>query len=184
MEQPANRYLPGLFQAFGCIIKAYFLVLSTMTETLKKQYALLQRARGVMLNFIETEVGDDWNRPITAYASKNIRSLMEHTASCYFVWLAYFCMRQPYGSIKDEGFSTFEELLGLYRKVDETVAAFLQNFDGKMEIPITAPHWDDEILTFTPLQLFTHVITHEFHHKGQIVMMSRMLGYVPPDTDI
>jgi uncharacterized damage-inducible protein DinB len=39
-------------------------------------------------------------------------------------------------------------------------------------------------LTLTPLQLFTHVITHEFHHKGQILTMSRTLGYIPVDTDV
>lgn len=155
-----------------------------MTETLKKQYALLQRPRGILFNFIETEVGGDWNTPVAAYENKNIQSLMEHTASCYFAWLAYFCMRQPYGSIKDKDFGTFDDLRMLYKKVDETVATFLQSFDGKMETPITALHWDEEVLTFTPLQLFTHVITHEFHHKGQIVMMSRILGYVPPETDI
>jgi uncharacterized damage-inducible protein DinB len=38
--------------------------------------------------------------------------------------------------------------------------------------------------TATPLQLFTHVITHEFHHKGQILSRCRQLGYVPVDTDI
>jgi len=155
-----------------------------MIETLKKQYALVQGARSILLNFIKKEVGAGIDTPIGAYENKTIRNLMEHTNSCYFVWLAYFCLRQPYGSIKDRGSATFEELRQLYNKADETVATFLQNFDGKMEIPITAPHWDDEILTVTPLRLFTHVITHEFHHKGQIVMMCRMLGYVPPDTDI
>jgi uncharacterized damage-inducible protein DinB len=33
-------------------------------------------------------------------------------------------------------------------------------------------------------QIFTHVITHEFHHKGQILSLSRHLGYTPVDTDI
>ncbi|WP_295795292.1 DinB family protein [Mucilaginibacter sp.] len=155
-----------------------------MIETLKKQYALVQESRSILLNFVETQVDADIDTPVTAYTNKTIRGLMEHTTSCYFVWLAYFCLRQPYGSIKDKGSATFKELRQLYQKADETVATFLQNFDGKMEIPITAQHWDDEILTFTPLRLFTHVVTHEFHHKGQIVMICRMLGFVPPDTDI
>ncbi len=40
------------------------------------------------------------------------------------------------------------------------------------------------ILMVNPLQLFTHVITHEFHHKGQIMSLSRHLGYTPVDADI
>ncbi|MNL32837.1 DinB family protein [compost metagenome] len=35
-----------------------------------------------------------------------------------------------------------------------------------------------------PLKLFTHVTTHEYHHKGQILSLSRHLGYTPVDTDI
>ncbi|MCB0640529.1 MAG: ATP-binding cassette domain-containing protein, partial [Phaeodactylibacter sp.] len=34
------------------------------------------------------------------------------------------------------------------------------------------------------LKLFTHVITHEFHHKGQVLSFSRHLGYTPVDTDV
>ena len=155
-----------------------------MIDILKKQYALLQRPRAIMLNFVETEVGNDWNTPVTIYDNKTIHGLLEHTASCYFCWLAYFCLGEPYGSIKDEGFLTFDDLRKLYKKVDETVAAFFDHFEDKLEVPVTRMHWDEEVLTFTLLQLFTHVITHEFHHKGQIVMMCRMLGYVPPETDI
>ncbi|RZK68975.1 MAG: hypothetical protein EOO92_22520, partial [Pedobacter sp.] len=36
----------------------------------------------------------------------------------------------------------------------------------------------------TVTSLFTHVITHEFHHKGQIMSMMRLIGYIPPDADI
>ena len=39
-------------------------------------------------------------------------------------------------------------------------------------------------LRYTTDTLFTHVITHEFHHKGQLLTLSRILGYVPPDEDI
>ncbi|MNY69859.1 DinB family protein [compost metagenome] len=35
-----------------------------------------------------------------------------------------------------------------------------------------------------PFKVFTHVITHEYHHKGQILSLSRHLGYTPVDTDI
>ncbi|SIQ72385.1 DinB family protein [Priestia flexa] len=36
----------------------------------------------------------------------------------------------------------------------------------------------------TPRQLLIHSITHEFHHEGQIVIMLRLLGYTPENTDI
>ncbi|MEP6627343.1 MAG: DinB family protein [Ginsengibacter sp.] len=39
-------------------------------------------------------------------------------------------------------------------------------------------------ITTKSLSLFFHVITHEFHHKGQIATMCCIMGYPPPDTDI
>ena len=34
-----------------------------------------------------------------------------------------------------------------------------------------------------PSLVVLHVLTHEFHHKGQICAAARMLGYEPPDLD-
>jgi uncharacterized damage-inducible protein DinB len=36
----------------------------------------------------------------------------------------------------------------------------------------------------TPALVLHHVLTHAFHHKGQIVAMCRILGYPAPDTDL
>ncbi|MFD1258691.1 DinB family protein [Mucilaginibacter terrae] len=34
------------------------------------------------------------------------------------------------------------------------------------------------------LQIFTHTITNEFHHKGQILIIFRLLGQTPPGSDM
>ena len=36
----------------------------------------------------------------------------------------------------------------------------------------------------SPAFILLHVITHAFHHKGQIVAMLRLLDYPAPDTDM
>lgn len=36
----------------------------------------------------------------------------------------------------------------------------------------------------TPALVLHHVVTHAFHHKGQIVAMCRLLGHPAPDTDL
>ncbi|MEH6996494.1 DinB family protein, partial [Neobacillus drentensis] len=41
-----------------------------------------------------------------------------------------------------------------------------------------------ELLSITPRKLLLHTITHECHHKGQIVAMLRQMGYEPPNTDV
>ena len=36
----------------------------------------------------------------------------------------------------------------------------------------------------TPALMLSHIITHGFHHKGQVVAMCRLMGYPPPETDL
>jgi uncharacterized damage-inducible protein DinB len=43
---------------------------------------------------------------------------------------------------------------------------------------------DGDIAVRTPALIVHHVLTHAFHHKGQIVAMCRELGHPAPDTDL
>ena len=43
---------------------------------------------------------------------------------------------------------------------------------------------DGDIAIRTPALILHHVLTHAFHHKGQIVAMCRALGHPAPDTDL
>ena len=43
---------------------------------------------------------------------------------------------------------------------------------------------DSGIVRKSPRQLLMHTVTHEFHHKGQVVAMLRQLGHAPQNTDI
>jgi len=42
--------------------------------------------------------------------------------------------------------------------------------------------WEGELRS--PAFILRHVITHAFHHKGQVVAILRILGYPAPDTDL
>lgn len=43
---------------------------------------------------------------------------------------------------------------------------------------------DGDTAVSTPALVLHHVLTHAFHHKGQIVAMCRALGHPAPDTDL
>lgn len=49
-----------------------------------------------------------------------------------------------------------------------------------------SPKWKqgNESIMKTVCQLLFHSGTHKYHHKGQIVIMLRMLGYTPNNTDV
>ncbi|HEY4112212.1 DinB family protein [Puia sp.] len=155
-----------------------------MTAYFQKQYALVRSSRGLIFDFTGSAFGDAGiNTPLSAYMNKSIRDLLVHSASCYLHWLAYLALGQPMGSVDESG-RTLDELRRLYERVDDTMAVFLDRFAGEMDVPINGVHDTGWRVTVTPHELFTHVTTHEFHHKGQIVLISRLLGHAPPDTDV
>ena len=52
------------------------------------------------------------------------------------------------------------------------------NSDTELHFP------DGDAAVRTPALVLHHVLTHAFHHKGQIVAMCRALGHPAPDTDL
>ncbi|WP_295674408.1 DinB family protein [uncultured Mucilaginibacter sp.] len=155
-----------------------------MIAALQQQYALVQSSRKVVLSFIDAQLGHDLNTPMPAFNNQPLRYFLVHNADCYFHWLAYFALKQPAKLISNEDFTNVALIRQLYTRADDIVARFLESFKDKMEVPVEGHHNRAGLVSITPLQLFTHVTTHEFHHKGQIMTMCRMLGHVPPDTDV
>lgn len=155
-----------------------------MKDVLEKQYALTRKSREVVFNFIETEVGIDLFSPVSAYGDRTIGDLLEHNAQCYFHWLVYFAFHQEEGSIIDLDFTSLEMIRQQYALVDNIVTDFLEKYNLEMETPIRNTSTRNRQQSACPMDLFTHVLTHEFHHKGQILSMCRMLGHIPPDTDV
>lgn len=137
-----------------------------------------------MLNFIDSEVGTGLNAPVSAFDGKTIRYLLAHTANTYLHWLAYFALKQDVAFTDDILLTSIELIRPLYNKADETMAIFLDKYAERLDEPIAGTLSRNRQVSATPLQLFTHVITHEFHHKGQIMTMCRLLGHIPPDTDV
>lgn len=156
-----------------------------MIEAMRQQYSLVQRPRSILFEFLQDVVGNDGlNRVFPEFGDKSIRGLLEHIAGCYSTWLGFHALRHSRAFFDHEPCTTMYLIRRLFALVDRTMDDFLESFKDKLDAPLTTEHDPGEWITATPLALFTHVITHEFHHKGQIVWMCRLLGYTPKDTDV
>ncbi|HEY8780401.1 MAG TPA: DinB family protein [Mucilaginibacter sp.] len=155
-----------------------------MISILQKQYVLVQSSRETVLNFIDAQVGADLNTPVPAYEGSTIRYLLVHIANTNFQWLERFALKKPVDPLNDQDFTTLNLIRPLFAQADNLMFLFLEHFAGHFETPLNITLSRNRQVIATPLQLFTHVITHEFHHKGQIMTMCRLLGHVPPDTDV
>ena len=117
-----------------------------------------------------------------AFNNSSVRYLLIHVANTYQSWLGNFAMKKDYQFPITENVKSLDEIWKLFEETNKTVEEFLNRFNPDEQINGIAS-FRKIPMSVAALQLFTHVITHEFHHKGQILSMTRQFGFVPVDTD-
>lgn len=152
-----------------------------MSNVFLMQYQTVQKLRSVVFDFLENEVSGDITVPVASYNNQSICGLLRHVAGCYIVWLGYFTAKLPPGPIETP--TALNSIRNLYNDVDDLVYRFLNEYGNRMDDIISGTHDACGSVKASAAQLFTHVYTHEFHHKGQLMNMCRTLGHIPPDTD-
>ena len=110
----------------------------------------------------------------------SVRNLLVHIVNTYQFWIAETALKQNVDYPKYEDVPDINSIIELFNEVD----AFMETFIASIDDRTIAFELNGKKDTATALKLFTHVITHEFHHKGQILSISRHLGYIPVDTDV
>ncbi|UOQ92891.1 DinB family protein [Halobacillus shinanisalinarum] len=154
-------------------------------NVLKSQYDWIRCTREKLFQYCETITAEDYTCELDQFGWGSIRNLHLHVVECYQSWLGNFGLQKSLTLVTPEQVRNVEDMRGIFEKVDRLVYEFLEEFEGQWSLGITGPvPWQEEEEELSPLWLYTHVVTHEFHHKGQIVSMSRQLGYIPEDTDL
>jgi uncharacterized damage-inducible protein DinB len=148
------------------------------------QYDWIQRTRETLFSYCETMSTSDYVKELESFGGDSIRSLHAHTADCYRVWLGNRGLGKPLPKINPESVQNVQEMREVFREIDVLVHEFLNEYKSRWNHTVQVSFSSGGSGEFTSLWLFTHTITHEFHHKGQIVKIGRQLGYIPPETDL
>lgn len=156
-----------------------------MKQLLTSQYEGIKGARHALISYLKTIDEAHLRQPVPSFNNSSILVLLTHNVNTYLSWLRFFDLQAAGDFFKDEDIKTLGDVERIFADVDVTVADFLSRHEVDYECIFTKKHRRTGFMvTTTPLMLYTHVITHEFHHKGQILTMSRLLGYTPADTDV
>jgi len=147
------------------------------------QYNFVRSSREVLLNFCETISENDFVTENSTFGRGSIRNLLVHIGNTYEFWIGKHALQlemnfTPYDNLKHA-----LQAKDFFLTIDALVTRFIEVYSGKYLEDLIFKI-DSRRAAASPLKLFTHVITHEFHHKGQILSLSRHLGYIPIDTDI
>ncbi len=153
-------------------------------ETIKEQYNLVVDARAVVLEYLKTIKPHDIKKPVESFNESSLLSMMLHIANTYLFWLKRFAAKEEFEYFEDTNINNIEGIISAFAEADKVVYAFMDSHKD-INAPIEGEiFWLKKNMTYSVLELFTHVVTHEFHHKGQVMSMSRILGYTPPHADI
>ncbi|MFJ7755907.1 DinB family protein [Peribacillus muralis] len=155
----------------------------------KNEYEWIRQTRGVVLDFCGELDSNDFTRQ-NGFGFQSVRDTLVHIADCYNAWLGSFVLLQtkkPITSKEDLMALGLDEIKIRFKLVDFYVDEVFKVLKHQMDEPIQRQiPWREggEPISMTPSKLLMHTTTHEFHHKGQIMAMARLMGYEPPNTDV
>lgn len=150
----------------------------------KAQYELVKEAREALFTFCESLSWEDYIQPVPNFGQGSIRKTQAHIADTYIHWIGRYALQNTTSYLDDKTINSIKEMRVEYQKINKLVAAFFEQYDCQENLVIKHLLSSRGEFISTPLTVITHVITHEFHHKGQLVSMARIMGYQPPDTDL
>jgi uncharacterized damage-inducible protein DinB len=148
------------------------------------QYQLVRESRTVVFKYCESISPADFTKSVDIFGrGGSIRNLLTHNANTYKFWIGQQILNREMIFSEYEEIKNIRDIKNLFEDVNQLMKDFFRRYielEGlKVQYEINGVKAESSLF-----RIFTHVITHEFHHKGQILSLSRKLGYIPVDTDI
>jgi uncharacterized damage-inducible protein DinB len=107
-----------------------------------------------------------------------------HILNCEGFWI-HTLQALPFEDQDLAGWPTVSDARVLQSEVRRKTLNYLSDLSEQhLNAGIELVFSDGDTAVRTPVLILHHVLTHAFHHKGQIVSMCRILGYPAPDTDL
>ncbi|WP_208646883.1 DinB family protein [Pedobacter jejuensis] len=154
-----------------------------MIDLLAQQYNLVLSSRKTILDYIKTISEEDFLQEHSTFGRGSIRNLLVHICDTYSAWIGERALNKIINYKPFEYYKNLDACIIYFDVVNAYLNEFFKAYADDYNVVIKINR-NGQILEESPIHLFTHVITHEFHHKGQIMSLSRHLGYIPVDADI
>lgn len=138
----------------------------------------------LLLRHIATVPEELRHQPIPGFGHPSIWKQLVHVLMCEEGWV-HDLQYKSFDGWSDEDCLTIAALLAHKNRIRAATQTYLGHLtEEQLNTTLTTPpvDWGGELRS--PAFILLHVITHAFHHKGQIVAMLRILGYPAPDTDL
>ena len=138
----------------------------------------------LVLDHLSTMPPGDYTKEVPGFGFPTLRQQAVHIFNCERFWVHTLQGLRVKDRTTTECPGISEARL-LQQETTQQTLAFLSRLTDQQLNTNTELHFPDgDIAIRTPAFILHHVLTHAFHHKGQIVAMCRLLGHPAPDTDL
>ena len=126
----------------------------------------------------------DYAKEVPGFGYPTIRAQVVHLLGCEIRWVNR--LRNTPNQSWDAGrWPALSDARALQSDAQARTLEYLSDLtDEQLNAKTTLLFPDGDTAVRTPALILHHVLTHAFHHKGQIVAMCRILGHPAPDTDL
>lgn len=148
-----------------------------MNQDLRTLYGWVRRSRDIVFSYTENLPLEVYthNHPDFAYGS--IRNIHAHVADCYLWWIEQIGLGKPRLEVDPSSLVDTAAMRKYFDRVDLVVEEALETFDNPDHV-FVCNHPNPEVkLTVSQRWLIMHPVTHEFHHKGQMLALGRVRGH-------
>jgi uncharacterized damage-inducible protein DinB len=138
----------------------------------------------LLLRHIATIPVEFYHKSISGFGHPSIWKQLVHILTCEEGWV-HDLQNKSFAGWSENDCPTMTHLLAAKERIRKETQNYLANLTEE-ELNTTLAErpvdWGGELRS--PAFILLHVITHAFHHKGQVVAMLRIHGYPAPDTDL
>ena len=138
----------------------------------------------LVLDHLATIPASDYGKELPNFGFPTLRNQVIHIFNCEAFWI-HTLQGLPYTDRNPGDLPGVADARIMQQEVSRRTQAYLSNLTDQQLNTNTELHFSDgDTAVRTPALILHHVLTHAFHHKGQIVAMCRGLGHPAPDTDL
>ena len=138
----------------------------------------------LVLDHLATMPTNDYVKEVSGFGFPTLRDQAIHLCNCEGFWV-HTLQGLRYVNRTVEDCPALADVRLLQKEVSRSTHAYLSTLTNQQLNTNTELHFSDgDVFSRTPAFILHHVLTHAFHHKGQIVAMCRLFGHPAPFTDL
>lgn len=140
-------------------------------------------ADGRLFDVLSDLTTEEFTRSVAgSYGS--VRGTMVHMISATWGWVGRCSGRERGPALVPEDYPTVASVRELWQKVEGIVGTFLDSLQESDVERLVTFQFPGQPTYALPLgEIMQHAVMHSVHHRGQVALLLRELGYIPGNFD-